>query len=67
MFPTTVFGGSPAFTADLSIGERWGKPVNVLPANSQSDYEAIGVFAGGKPLYVASRTYGTGGDLGSML
>jgi hypothetical protein len=51
MFPTTVFGGSPAFTADLSIGERWGKPVNVLPANSQSDYEAIGVFAGGKPLY----------------
>jgi uncharacterized protein (DUF2235 family) len=51
MFPTTVFGGSPAFTADLSIGERWGKPVNVLPANSRSDYEAIGVFAGGKALY----------------
>jgi uncharacterized protein (DUF2235 family) len=51
MFPTTVFGGSPSFTADLSIGERWGKPVNVLPANSRGDYEAIGVFAGGKPLY----------------
>jgi hypothetical protein len=50
-FPMTVFGGSPAFTADRSIGERWGKPVNVLPANSRSDYEAIGVFAGGKPLY----------------
>jgi uncharacterized protein (DUF2235 family) len=50
-FPTTVFGGSPAFTADRSIGERWGKPVNVLPANSRSDYEAIGVFARGKPLY----------------
>jgi hypothetical protein len=26
-------------------------PVNVVPANSRSDYEAIGVFAGGKPLY----------------
>jgi uncharacterized protein (DUF2235 family) len=51
MFPATVFAGSPAFTADLSIGERWGKPVNVLPANSRSDYEAIGVFAGRKPLY----------------
>jgi hypothetical protein len=51
MFPTTVFGGSPAFAADLSIGERWGKPVNVLPANSRGDYEAIGMFAGGKPLY----------------
>lgn len=50
-FPMTVFEGRPAFMADRSIGERWGKPVNVLPANSQSDYEAIGVFAGGKPLY----------------
>jgi uncharacterized protein (DUF2235 family) len=50
-FPTTVFGGSPAFTVDSSIGERWGKPVNVLPANVRSDYEAIGLFAGGKPLY----------------
>jgi hypothetical protein len=50
-FPTTLLGGSPAFTADHSIGERWGKPVNVLPANSRNDYKAIGVFAGGKPLY----------------
>jgi hypothetical protein len=50
-FPTMIFGGSPAFTADSSIGERWGKPVNVLPINSRSDYAAIGVFAGGKPLY----------------
>jgi hypothetical protein len=40
-FPTTVFGGSPAFTADRSIGERWGKPVNVLPANLRSDYEVL--------------------------
>jgi uncharacterized protein (DUF2235 family) len=51
VFPTAVFGGRPAFTADTSIGERWGKPVNVLPANSRSDYKAIGVFDGGKPLY----------------
>jgi uncharacterized protein (DUF2235 family) len=50
-FPATVFGGSPAFTVDSSIGERWSKPVNVLPADLRSDYAAIGVFAGGKPLY----------------
>jgi hypothetical protein len=50
-FPTTVFEGSPAFTADRSIGERWEKLVNVLPGNSRIDYKAIGVFTGGKPLY----------------
>lgn len=50
-FPMTVFGGRPAFTADPSIGERWGKPVNVLPANSRSAYKAIGVFAAVKPLF----------------
>lgn len=50
-FPTTMFEGLPAFRCDRSIGERWGKPVNVLPANSRSDYEAIGVFSAVKPLY----------------
>ena len=51
VFPMTVFGGSPAFTADRSIGERSGKPVNVLPANLRSDYEPFGVFRVVKPLY----------------
>jgi uncharacterized protein (DUF2235 family) len=51
VFPTDPFEGAPPFQADRSIGERWGKPVTLLPGKRQSTYKSIGVFTGDRPLY----------------
>lgn len=51
VFPNVSFEGSPAFSADTSIGVRWGNVVTVLQARTSGPYHATGTFNGGKPLY----------------
>jgi uncharacterized protein (DUF2235 family) len=51
VFPDTVLDGVPAFTADTSIGARWGKQVTILAAGTRGAYRATGVFSGNKPLF----------------
>jgi uncharacterized protein (DUF2235 family) len=51
LFPNTAFDGVQAFTADGSVGARWGKVVTLLQARASGPYHATGVFEGGKPLH----------------
>jgi uncharacterized protein (DUF2235 family) len=58
IFPSALFDGAPSFTADRSIGERWGKAVTVLQprpldpqAKTTEPYSSIGLFEGGGPLF----------------
>ena len=50
VFPAVQFEGKPAFGVDVSITQRWGQSVTLLPGKTTADYAAIGVFDPDAPL-----------------
>jgi uncharacterized protein (DUF2235 family) len=46
-FPKDFFTGEPSFVADASLGQRWGKSVTLMTANTAGNYQSAGTLGGG--------------------